>query len=289
MPTVAELSGPYENFMLGPRRGSDVCSQCFNLTDGFARCYACVHGGRSLNAMVPISYSVAGEQLHHALAGYKRLGGEMARRLTFGLAAVLWRYLALHERCLAGAVGVGGFAQATVVPSSSMQPDAAHPLHGLVSLVGPLRGRYERMLRRSQVAVAPHQFSADKYEPLRELAGEAILLIDDTWTMGANAQSAAAALKRAGAGTVAAVVIGRYVNRGWGHNDRLLRRLAPPFEWGRCALCAPKAPDDLSRPMPDAPAHVPHATGAAPGAPAAAAESQELSHRKLHPSLHILD
>ena len=43
MPAVAELSGPYGNFMLGPRRGPDVCAVCFDLTDGYGRCYACAH------------------------------------------------------------------------------------------------------------------------------------------------------------------------------------------------------------------------------------------------------
>jgi hypothetical protein len=239
MPTVAELSAPYANFMLGPRRGPDVCSQCFNLTDGYNRCYSCVHGGRFLDAMVPVSYSVAGEQLHYALAGYKRLDGVVARRFTLGLAAVLWRHLAQHERCLARASNVDTFTLATCVPSSSLERDASHPLDDLVSLVGLLAGRYERLLRRSETPAAPHEFSPAKYEPLRDVTGQDVLLVDDTWTKGANAQSAAAALKAAGAEAVAAVVIGRYVNRGWRQNDRHLRSLPQPFVWTTCALCAP--------------------------------------------------
>jgi adenine/guanine phosphoribosyltransferase-like PRPP-binding protein len=61
-------------------------------------------------------------------------------------------------------------------------------------------------------------------------------VIDDTWTTGASAQSAAAALTAAGCGTVAAVVIGRHINRDWGPNDQELAAL-PPFAWDRCALC----------------------------------------------------
>ena len=68
-----------------------------------------------------------------------------------------------------------------------------------------------------------------------------MLLIDDTWTTGANAQSAAAALKSAGAERVAAVVIGRHLNREWHENDRRLRGITRPFDWDRCALCAPPA------------------------------------------------
>jgi hypothetical protein len=238
MPTVAELSAPFTNFMLGPRRGRNVCGQCFNLTDGYSHCYSCMHGGRFLDAMVPISYSVAGEQLHHALASYKRLDGVIARRFALGLAAVLWRHLVVHERCLVRAAKVPEFTLATTVPSSRLGREAAHPLHHLVGLVAPLRGRYERLLRRSDVPAAAHEFNPCKYEPLHDLGGQAILLVDDTWTKGANAQSAAAALKAAGAEHVAALVIGRYVNRGWRHNDEHLRSLPQPFDWETCALCA---------------------------------------------------
>ncbi len=238
MPTVAELSAPYGNFMLGPRHGPDVCSVCFNLTDGYGRCYACTHGGLWLDTVAPISYSVGGEQLHHALASYKRLSGMTGRRFGLGLAAVLWRHLAGHERCLARAVGIDSFSVVTTVPSSERGRDEAHPLHLLVAgLVAPVRGRYDRVLQRSAAAVEPHRFGVEKYAPRRELAGGSVLLIDDTWTTGANAQSAAAALKSAGAGPVAAVVIGRYVNRGWRHNDRRLRALPRPFDWRHCAFC----------------------------------------------------
>ena len=40
-----------------------------------------------------------------------------------------------------------------------------------------------------------------------------VLLVDDTWTTGASAQSAAMALRRAGARSVVTVVIGRHVGR----------------------------------------------------------------------------
>src|ERR1700716_3681541 len=101
MPTVAELTGLYENFMLGPRPGPGVCQVCFNFPAGYEQCYACANGSLLLDAVAPISYSVAHEQLHHALARYKRLSGEAARRLRLQLAAVLWRHLAMPQECVA--------------------------------------------------------------------------------------------------------------------------------------------------------------------------------------------
>jgi microcompartment protein CcmK/EutM len=236
--SVSELSDPYANFMFGPRHGTGVCSFCFNLTRGFERCYSCARGELALAAVVPISYSVGGEQLHHALMGYKRLNGEIARRLTVELAAILWRFLALHEQCVAAAAGVPAFELVTTVPSGAREHDDRHPLRHIVGdLVGPTRWRYRRLLRRSPLPVGRREVSAHQFEPLRRLRGERVLLIDDTWTTGASARSAAVALDGAGAGLVAAVVIGRYLNRHWGENDRRLGALVPAFDWGRCGVC----------------------------------------------------
>ena len=237
---MRELGDVYADFMLGPRRGPGVCTLCFNLTDGYSRCYACSQVEAWLDVVAPISYSIAGEQLHHVLGSYKRLSG--ARRLAVELAAVLSRFLNEHEACVARAAGVSRFELVATVPSGDRARDEWHPLRWMVAeLVGPTRERHERLLRRSPVSVDPRAFSAEKYPAVRSLDGVGVLLIDDTWTTGANAQSAGAALKRAGAGTIAAVVIGRHLNRDWHENDCRLRRLSRPFEWKRCALCASEA------------------------------------------------
>jgi predicted amidophosphoribosyltransferase len=238
MPTVRELSAPYENFMFTPRPGPAVCTTCFNFTADYDRCYACTQRKSQLDVVVPVSYSVGHEQLHHALASYKRLSGEVARRLAFQLAAVLWRWLTQHEVCVARAVGTAEFPLVTTVPSGDSARDEIHPLRRIVGeLVGPTRDRHERLLRRSTTIVDARAYDPGKYVALRPLDGEPVLLIDDTWTTGGNAQSAAAALRAAGAGPLGAVVIGRHVNRDWHKNDQRLRALARHFDWNRCALC----------------------------------------------------
>jgi hypothetical protein len=244
MPSVAELSALYENVLLGPRRGPDACGTCFNFTAGYVRCYACAHGEPKLDAVVPISYSVAREQLHHALASYKRLDGDVARRLGAILAAILWRFLADHEPCVARAAHTHGFDIVTTVPSGNRDRDERHPLRWIVGeLVGPTQERHQRLLRRSPTDVPPRTFDQQKFEAIAALTGQSVLLIDDTWTTGSSAQSAAAALKAAGAGPIAALVIGRHLNREWHENDRRIRGIARPFDWAECALCAePLAP-----------------------------------------------
>jgi predicted amidophosphoribosyltransferase len=241
VPTVGELSALYENVLLGPRRGPDVCATCFNFTAGYTRCWACAHGQPALDTVAPISYSVAREQLHHALASYKRLNGDVARRLQAVLAAILWRFLADHEGCIAKAAGAsaGSFDLVTTVPSGDPARDDRHPLRTIVGeLVAPTRERHQRLLRRTDTETEPRSFSETKFQAIRPIEARSVLLIDDTWTTGASAQSAAAALKQAGAYRVAAVVIGRHLNREWHENDRRIRGIARPFEWQTCALCA---------------------------------------------------
>jgi predicted amidophosphoribosyltransferase len=238
MPSVGELTAVYGNFMLNPGPGPSTCRTCFTFTDGYDRCYPCEHTNGALDAMAPISYSVANGQLHHALASYKRHTGDGARRLRAELAAVLWRFLERHEQCVARATKTATFELVTTVPSGDQARDKHHPLHKIVGhTVGPTRDRYHRLLERAASHVEPRTFDDRKFAPTRPLSGQSVLLIDDTWTTGTSAQSAAAALKRAGANRVAAVVIGRHLNRDWHENDQRLRRLSRPFDWSRCALC----------------------------------------------------
>ena len=72
-----------------PRRGPDVCLNCFNLTRGFSQCFACSQVELHLAAMVPISYSVGHEYLHHVLADYKRVHGSRAEMAAEQIKSIL--------------------------------------------------------------------------------------------------------------------------------------------------------------------------------------------------------
>jgi hypothetical protein len=250
VPTVRELTSLYQELLLPPRHGTGVCDICLTFTDGYAQCYVCATRQPWLDAVAPISYSVAHEQLHHALARYKRLGGETGRRLTVELAAVLWRYLEAHEVCTARAAGCpSGFSIVTSVPPrrTADAAGAEHPLERLVGrLCSPTSDRYARVLEPSSGSAREHEFDRDRFVANRDLTGEAVLLIDDTWTTGASAQSAAAALKRAGATAVGAVVIGRHVKREWRGNHERLRSTSQPFSWDTCVYCAASAASDTA-------------------------------------------
>ncbi len=253
MAPVRSLTALYESFLLTPRPGPEVCLTCFNLIGSYDHCFPCARQEAVLAAVLPISYSVGHERLHGVLAGYKRVEGSRARILGIELGAVLWRFLERHEACLSSTAGVERFDLVTTVPSGDAGRDESHPLPWIVGeLCAATRERYERLLHRSRVALGEREFSQAKYQTSHDLRGEDVLLIDDTWTTGASAQSAAAALRAAGAGTVAAVVIGRHVNRGWGANDQHLQAL-PPFDWNECAVCAGRARAETLRTKATAP------------------------------------
>lgn len=143
-----------------------------------------------------------------------------ARRL---LADILAGFLARHEPCLAAAAGTGRFDVITVVPSSRRRDQSEGTLATLVAEAAGDRTR--------------------RWPPPVS-GGQAVLLVDDTWTTGWHAQLAAAALKRAGAECVAVLVLGRHVRR--------LPPGRPPFSLEVCtAPCRRAARPTADSPRPD--------------------------------------
>jgi predicted amidophosphoribosyltransferase len=239
MRSTERLAATAARYLMTPRPGAAVCHDCFNFTRGFGRCYACGSTPHHIDAFAPISYSVSLGPLHHSLTAYKRAGGLCADRASRELAAILSRFLAAHEACLARAAGGSQFDLVTTVPSSDASRDEHHPLRRIVAeLTVPTRSRFERVLFPAQTGVAAHRFHPARFGASRRLDGARVLLIDDTWTTGASGHGAAAALKAAGASAVGTVVIGRYVNRHWHENELRLAELAGRFDWGSCVLCA---------------------------------------------------
>jgi hypothetical protein len=137
-------------------------------------------------------------------------------------------YLADHGESVWSAAGmVAPPSVAAVVPGGRGRP-GVHPLPGLV------RSCVDVPLVR--LCVVPAQAAHVRGVDPRWLrvggpvAGADVLVIDDTWVSGGSAQSAAVALKLAGAHRVAIVVLGRYVNSEDPQSARLLAALpaAPP-------------------------------------------------------------
>lgn len=244
--TVTEGSRAYERSMrnMAPP-GPTVCPICWTFKDPeYSSCHPCSMGQPSvLDAVVPITYSEDMGQMHLALRNYKD-GAQLSNRrfAMVRLAAILWRFLEAHEACVAAACGCSSFDVATVVPSTRPDPKRAERLFTLARLARPVKSRLRRTLRATG-AVAGREYSSERYEPTADVGGKNVLLLDDTWTAGGHAQSAAMSLVSAGASTVALVVIGRHVKPEWRPvqgeektSKDYLDELPVEFDWDSCAV-----------------------------------------------------
>jgi hypothetical protein len=158
--------------------------------------------------VVPVGYAVRGGPLATDLRRYKSNqagAAESAARLRDMLAG----FLRDDADSVWQAAGMtAGPSAVAVVPTGQGRP-GVHPLLGIVRSCVDLP-----MLRLSVVPEVIHVrgvtvgwLRADDPVP-----GADVLVVDDTWVSGGSAQSAAAALKLAGAKRVAIVVLGRHVN-----------------------------------------------------------------------------
>jgi hypothetical protein len=163
------------------------------------------------DAVAPVGFAVRGGPLAEDLRRYKSdradagERGRSAARLRESLAA----FLRDEGDALWRAAGMSaGPSAAAVVPSGQGRP-GAHPLAGIV------RACVDLPLVGLSIAGEPSHIRGVDPGWLRAtgaVAGAEVLVVDDTWVSGGSAQSAAAALKLAGARRVAIVVLGRHVN-----------------------------------------------------------------------------
>ena len=198
---------------------------------GFARCYQCdlAHArcaGLLADVVAPVAYAVKGGRLAGDLWRYKS-GAAGATEAGARLAAMLARFLREHSDQVWRAAGmIAGPGLAAVVPSGQGRP-GAHPLAGIVAScvdvpIVPLSTASGAAARARGLADG---VAAGWLTVGAAVAGADVLLIDDTWVSGASAQSAAAALKAAGARRVALVVIGRHVDPADPRSAEFLRTL----------------------------------------------------------------
>jgi hypothetical protein len=236
---VPPLDPLYPLYPIGPDPPAAGCIVCRGpARSGYARCYQCeahaMHGhGLLADAVVPVSYAVKGTPFAEDLWRYKSSASASASASAGrSLLAVLLAFLDDHAGCVWRRAAMPAPDRLAVVPSGVGRP-GSHPLLALawphVSLpLWPLAIRPGRQGRDLDL----HRFQAGA-GPL----GCGVLLLDDTWVSGASAQSAAAALKLAGAGRVALVVLGRHVNPADPHAARFAAGLASgPYDPAACAV-----------------------------------------------------
>lgn len=193
---------------------------------GFARCYQCDLAGSQAgsllaDAVAPIGYAVKGGELARDLWLYKS-GRPDAAGAQDRLRQLLAAFLRDHGPAVWRAAGMRPGVVA-VVPSGQGRP-GDHPLLRIVQAVTPLP--VVPVCVRAGSVPRGRIVSTGWLSVHGQVTGENVLLVDDTWVSGASAQSAAAALKLAGAARVAVIVLGRHVDPADPRSADLIRTLA---------------------------------------------------------------
>jgi len=217
--------------------GGGCCPVCRGpAAPGYPRCYQCaMHQadapGRLADLVVPISYAPKGGAHYTRLWQYKTNApaAAAARDMLCGL---MLTFLRDHGPCVWRQAAMPAPGWLAVVPGGQGRPGP----HPLLRLLGPL------------VALAPVTLTAQAGEPLGRtlnphrfragpsVAGQSVLLVDDIWVSGASAQSAALALRSAGARHVAVIVLGRHVDPADPRSGPLLARTeAAGYDEATCA------------------------------------------------------
>ncbi len=219
--------------------------------------------GSELTGTVPVSLFSPCSALHQLLVGYKAAPSLTARHeWRAWLSSLLAEFLRLHLSCLAESFPAGHGLRsppvdpdhdgqpalrarpvlAVPVPSSSRQRASWAGEHPLVGLVGAAVAAEPRLVLAPVLAKGPEpvgHLRADSrgFRAVAPIAGRRVLVLDDTYTSGARAQSAAASLTAAGAEVMAIVPIGRLIHPEHNRSTGALwaQQQRERFDPGRCA------------------------------------------------------
>jgi hypothetical protein len=194
---------------------------------------------RPVGLIVPISLAPGLGQLHHVLRNYKDGSTDEVRRpLLLQVAAILSRFIQHHGACVESAAG-GPWDLVTNVPSHKRE--GTHPLERVLSIAPTVKEKFRPVLRPGPVRVTWRKADDQGYLLTEDVRGRRALLVDDTFTTGANIQSAASALHAGGATVVAGVSIGRFVRTDFAPVivEILDWSTGIPFDFGSCLLCGP--------------------------------------------------
>lgn len=228
------LTATAGGFLRNPS-GDGTCTRCFTPTTLLPLCSACRYAVRldgmpDLIGMITYAgYLEPITQSGRVMRGYKNLAfpGGGTFRQTVSLLAALG--LIAHVECPGRVIGTHVSAWATV---PSLPPKTGQVSHPLNTIVGKLAkpGAVEVILTAATNVANPRDINCNHYTASSNAAGHHVLVIDDTWTGGGHATSAALAIRDAGASYVSVLVLARWLTIGWEATTPAWakRRLASP-------------------------------------------------------------
>jgi hypothetical protein len=187
-----------------------TCRVCAAPVDGYELCWRCRDHQRIsglADVVAPLAYAIDGTESAAVLRNYKNHPLRCERERCGSIVGELLRLgTSLHERCLDAVVGLPVSAR-VVIPSLTSRI-GTHPMISIAESLGLIGDVVLRpaLDARCDRVVDPEKFTVDG-----AVAGRHVLVLDDVWTTGSNAQSATLALRRAGAAAVSVVVIARWL------------------------------------------------------------------------------
>jgi hypothetical protein len=193
---------------------------------------------------VPLRLCPIPGPLYTVLMGYKESPVAEARaRFASMPARMFGDFLEAHAGCVAAVAG-GPLGVALSVPSTARPHGAPlSALDGIAAAAEASGARWcPRVLRRADAPVGHMRPAAGAFavvpaaRPL--LNGARVLLLDDTYVSGARAQSAAGALRLAGAVSVVVVTLGRVLRPDRSTVHAAFLRTHRRDGHGACCRCA---------------------------------------------------
>lgn len=243
MPTVNELTEPLANICTTvPSAGDGVCVVCHGRPNpGFETCFSCEQTAGQVTlpceTVVPISLYEVPSQLHFCLRGYKDNPSASVRsKLELDVAALAARFIRDHGDCIRESTDEWDYI--TTVPSTSGKHGGVNPLQAAFERV-PWLGKQHREVLAPSEEPPKHNIATDTgLVTIADVDGDRVLLIDDTFTSGAHAQSAVSALQLAGVSVVAIVAIGRVIKPNFSETVKEFWKAqrAVKFSFDRCCL-----------------------------------------------------
>jgi hypothetical protein len=219
---------------------------CGTPVDGYERCFRCQqhHAVAGIaDVVAPLTYGIDHTQSAILLRHYKDdVSAEARERHARVIRRLLYLGIMKHQKCIEQRAGRPVSVRVTV-PSLNRRP-GVHPFTAIASAINAVDD--DRLaLVPTPGAVKDRVVSASQFQimPKQNLSGRHILILDDTWTTGSNTQSAALALRQAGADQVSVMVVGRWLSQTYGNNAEFIKaRLRRDYDPGVCPVTGGKCP-----------------------------------------------
>lgn len=225
------------------RIANKTCAVCATPVDGYTRCFPCqshlaANGQQLADAVAPLTYAAGGQQAAYMMRLYKApqpVGDHLSV-----VSMLMWVAISLHTKCI-GALSGLPVTHWSAVPSLPPKP-GEHPLHRIVAVNPPAASEAPLLavagVNDPRDAGYGHFVSPTALPPRSH-----VLVLDDTWTKGGHAQSAALTFRQAGAVKVSILVAARWINLGYGGNEEFIRQLKIDYSPRICpwtgSVCPP--------------------------------------------------